>query len=151
MIKFEKDDNRLILSYSPSSGIKWIQEKLECDGVVLIKKVFCFSRNDVFSNASDLLENDWEIKFLIGYLQDDNYYYINSNLLDTKQFVMIHKDARIVPTYFGLNKRINIIKIFEEIANSQIIIGGEKENSIPIKDYEELIKKFPTDTEKNIM
>lgn len=148
MIKFEKDDNRLILSYSPSSGIKWIQEKLECDGVVLIKKVFCFSRNDVFSNASDLLENDWEIKFLIGYLQDDNYYYINSNLLDTKQFVMIHKDARIVPTYFGLNKRINIIKIFEEIANSQIIIGGEKENSIPIKDYEELIKKFPTDTEK---
>lgn len=148
MIRIEKDDDKLILSYSPNGDITWIQEKLKSNGVVKIKKVFHFTMDEIYPNAATLLEDEWEIKFLIGVLKEDNYYHIKSRLLDTKSDVLIHKDAKIISNYFGTNRSINIIKIFEEVANCQIIIGGELENSIPIKDYEELIKKFPTETEK---
>ena len=148
MIRIEKDNDKLILSYSPNGDIKWIQEKLKLDGVVKIKKVFHFTMDEIYPNATTLLENEWEIKFLIGVLKEDNYYYIKSSLLDTQNDILIHKDAKITPNYFGTNRGINIIEIFEEVANGQIVIGGELENSIPIKDYEELIKKFPTETEK---
>src|SRR5574344_1802100 len=141
MIKFEKIDNKLILSYSPQGGTTWIQEKFESNDDVRIKKVFYFLSDDVYQNDSDLsFDPEWEIKFVIGTLQNDEYYHVSARVLNTQWEILIHKDTNIVPSYFGTNIQINVLKQFEDIANAQIIIGGLKENAIPVEVYEYLIK-----------
>lgn len=142
-IKIEKKSNLLFLNYSPHNGIEWISEKLKTSDSLLIKRFFSIFKADIKINT-----DSESVSIKIGKLKD-GYYRIFSKCLNTKQDVLIDKNAKISPAYFGLNIRINVLSLFEKIADTQIIIGGNNENSIPIDVYENLIKNFPTVTEKN--
>lgn len=142
-IKIEKKSNLLFLNYAPHNGIEWIIEKLKTSDSFLIKRFFSIFKDDITINT-----DSESVSIKIGEL-NNGYYRIFSKCLNTTHDVLIDKNAKISPAYFGLNIKINALRLFEKIANTQIIIGGNNEKSIPIDVYENLIKNFPTVTEKN--
>ncbi len=149
MIDIYKRNNLLILTYSPQNGVEWIYEDHFDKGEDLtIKRVFHLSQSDVYVDEENYFpEFNDEIQFIIGKLKND-FYVIPARVLNLQNDLLVHKDAQITSKYFGCNLKNNIIKLLEKIANSQIIIGGNCDNSIPVDTFRTLIKQFPTDTEK---
>ena len=144
-VEISNIEGSLFLNYSPDVDIQFISDKLKIRDEYLIKYVFLITQDDII----DIDEDRNEISIQIGEA-DGEYFRIFSQRLNTAHDVLIHRSAKITPAYFGLNINTNILKIFENIANTQIIIGGNKENSIPISVYETLLQSFPNAYEKQL-
>lgn len=148
MIEVKKLNNKLVLIYSPQRGTDWIyRDHFNQDEDVTIKQIFNFTKDDLYKDEI-YINNDFQICFSLGLLEED-YYHIPMRILNTQNDVLIFNEAKVTAKYFGCNFSINILKQFEEIARSQIIIGGEKIASIPLDVFSNLLKSFPTQTEKN--
>ena len=147
MIEIKKLDDKLILIYSPQHGTEWIYEDyLDIGEDITLKKIFNFTKQNLYEDST-YKNDDSFINFLLGVVKED-YYYIPAQILELKNDVLIYKDINITPEYFGCNFAINILKLFEEIAGNQLIIGGNRANSIPLYIFNNLLKSFPTQTEK---
>ena len=125
MIEIKKLDDKLILIYSPQHGTEWIYEDyLDIGEDITLKKIFNFTKQNLYEDST-YKNDDSFINFLLGVVKED-YYYIPAQILELKNDVLIYKDINITPEYFGCNFAINILKLFEEIAGNQLIIGGNR-------------------------
>ena len=154
-INIIKNGDDLILRYSPQNGTSWIyDEYFNGDLIYDFRGIFQLSADLLYSEPPFYENNDTFINFRIGTL-DGNYYVIPANIIQTQYDVLIHQSANITNKYFGISERENILKKMEDIAHSQIIIDEEAENisknieTIPIAAFEQLLKLFPTSTEKS--
>lgn len=148
--EFIKKNDKLILKYSPETGTEWIEDEyFKYNFSLTLKRIFQFTKKQIYED-SELTNNNTNIYFLLATLQDNNFYSISKEIIQTKWDVLIYKDANINEDYFGLKYKQNIIKYVENIAQSQIIISkdGFPENSIPIEIFEKLLSNFPTLSEK---
>ena len=148
--EFIKKNDKLILKYSPETGTEWIEDEyFKYNFSLILKRIFQFTKKQIYED-SELTNNNTNIYFLLATLQDNNFYSISKEIIQTKWDVLIYKDANINEDYFGLKYKQNIIKYVENIAQSQIIISkdGFPENSIPIEIFEKLLSNFPTLSEK---
>ncbi len=147
MIEIKKLNNKLILIYSPQHGTEWIYEDyLNIDETFTLKKIFNFTKQNLYEDTT-YKNDDFFINFLLGVVKED-YYYIPAQILKLKNDVLIYKDINVTSEYFGCSFAINILNLFEEISGNQIIIGGNSTNSIPADVFNNLLKSFPTQTEK---
>ena len=174
-ILFCQENNQLQLIYSPRDYDEWILEKFRNNEPILIKKTFYLSKQllinpDIKNNIEKYLRKRgdpmevYDFTFKIASLQE-NYWRIQKDILETKYDVLIDKSVFIkkrLHTYINENVLPNVksieklfvaegTSIFREIdilCNEQIIIGGDIPNAISLEDFNLLIAKFPTATEK---
>ena len=154
-IEIIKHEEKVLLYYSPENRTGWLYSKLfEEDKTYRIKSIFHVSKGDIFFDESEsIVKNDDDIFFLIGESFNDEYYRFFKNIFGTKYDILISKNCNITTKYFGVEFKINTIKMFEDIIQAQIIIGNaqnDDENVIPIEIFENLIAKFPTAREKDL-
>ncbi len=154
MIDFEKKNDKIFLHYTPETPpFDWIPRKLEEDDSIRIAKTFSFTDEDLLTSEKELSKYDFDMNdeaytFILGTL-DGEYYKIKSDILGTQHDVLISKDLSISRKTFVANRDISIFARIDDLIEEKIVIGGSRENAIPIEDFKNLLANFPTTTELN--
>lgn len=164
MIRFDVGSDGVTLAYEPEfGGESWITRELDEKGEVTLSRVFTFQRADLI--ASDearkdaLLEEDNDIfggeddetvfRFRFATTKD-GYHHIPGRVLG------IDNDVLIVAGGMKLDRKVFIaernIGIFGRIAkmtqdDRPIVVGGDREGSVPLDSFRELVERFPTSIE----
>jgi len=147
MIKITKQEQKIVLKYEPDYTQKnWIKEAFsKGEGIQLAKKSFYFYRENLIEMIED--END-EVEyylFLLG-TQKDEYYEIDKDILQLTNTLFLHQELKIEKKTFLAINNISIFNKIDELVNEPIVIGGGKNNAIPLDEFEVLQKLFPTST-----
>lgn len=139
---FQINNNKLFYKYSPYGNSDWLINSLNEGNTVQVSKLFYFEEKDLLEHDD---YNNYYI-FQIGIL-DEEYYKIDKNILGTQYDVLIHTRIKITKKIFTAEKGISIFEKIDSVINQQIIIGGERKESLPYEDFQKVIHDFPTYTE----
>ena len=153
MIRLSKQEGQLVLTYQPdrfNSGA-WIDEKLKQDGVVTLRRTFTFTSADLISQPSqdqvdDDDADDTERIFKLGVV-DGKYYRVDKAILGLKHDLLLDEAMRLDVSLFVANRDISIFRRIDELVDESIVVGGTAEGALPLVDFENLQKNFPTSTE----
>ncbi len=146
MIEIFKKNKRLLLKYTPRySDENWIDEKLKEHGEITIIRIFDF----LPEHLTDALEpTGWESSgktFILGTVLD-GYYQIDLEILGLQYDLLLDKDMNITDKTFVAAGRVSIFRKIDRLVKEQIVVGGSRENAIPVDDFENLLRVFPTKT-----
>lgn len=151
MIYFSEKDDNLLLIYQPDrfNDLRWLDDKLEQEGRVTLRRTFTFTRDHLESQFSpnDAGEEGEKI-FVLGALSR-GYYKINKEILGIKHDLMLDRSMKIKPGIFIAQRDISVFRKIDKLIDEPIVVGGENEGAIPLTDFERLLKTFPTSTELN--
>ncbi|WP_256360605.1 hypothetical protein [Methylomonas koyamae] len=149
MIKFTERGNQLLLIYQSDlyNDARWIDEKLQQDGDVTLRRTFTFSPADLVTQdiPSDEVDDGDRI-FVIGVLEG-GYYKISKDILGLKHDLLLDGEMKIAAGTFIAHRDISVFRKIDELIEEPIIVGGSNESAIPLADFELLLKTFPTSTE----
>lgn len=151
MIKLSKQNNQLLLTYQPDpyNDAGWIDEKLQQDGEVTLRRTFTFTPADLLpKTATSNQSDDGKRTFLLGALQE-GYYKINKGILGLKQDLMLDASMRFIVGTFIAQREISVFRRIDELVDEPIIVGGVHEDAISLTDFDLLLQEFPTTTELN--
>lgn len=149
MISIFAEENQLLLTYQPDrfNDARWLDEKLRQDGEVTLRRTFTFTGADLLTpSASSEERDDSERIFLLGLLED-GYYKINGDVLGLKHDLLLDSGMTLVPSTFIAQRDISVFRRIDELIDEPIVVGGDNESAIPLADFEQLLKTFPTSTE----
>lgn len=149
MIKILKQANQLLLQYRPdiSDEGKWIDEKLKNEGAVTLSRVFTFEADDMLNHNLNIYSS-YTHSFVLG-VADKIFYRIDKKILRLKHDLLISKSLEINIKTFVAYRNISVFRKIDALIDEPIIVGGNSENSIPIADFEKLLRNFPNSTELN--
>jgi hypothetical protein len=147
MIKILKQDTQLLLQYRPDrNGVDWIDNDLQQDESVMIRKVFTFGADHLVPDEKRDFRTEGIRTFVLGHA-DGEYYRIDRATLGLKYDLLLSKEMAISDKTFIATRDISIFRKIDRLIDEQIVIGGDAEGSIPIGEFEELLRNFPTSTE----
>lgn len=149
MIKLSRQANQLLLIYQPDrfNDVRWLDEKLQQDGEVTLRRTFTFTPADLLTQPEPSgEEEDGERIFLLGLLEN-GYYKISKDVLGLKHDLLLESAMKMGPETFIAQRDISIFCKIDELIDEPIVVGGENENAIPLAEFELLLKTFPTSTE----
>jgi len=149
VISIFAEENQLLLTYQPDrfNDARWLDEKLRQDGEVTLRRTFTFTGADLLTpSASSEERDDSERIFLLGLLED-GYYKINGDVLSLKHDLLLDSGMTLVPSTFIAQRDISVFRRIDELIDEPIVVGGDNESAIPLADFEQLLKTFPTSTE----
>ncbi len=145
-IDFEVVDNKLLLCYSPTIGIKDITKRLSLNEEIYIKRTFSVKQSVFYG----IIEDDFEetLRFCIGQV-DRDYTRINSEIINTEHQFYFSNDIELKPEMFIAYRNISILRKIDDIIERDFYIGGnwEEKGGISIEAFMELVKKFPKTAE----
>ena len=150
MISIIRQNNQLLLVYKPSMGpVTWVDRNLRTNGKVWINGVFAFGTTELVDPLSP--EDDGEDEFgtrtfILGVL-DGDFYRIKKEILDIKYNLRLHNSLTITGKTFIAERKISIFKKIDKLVDEEITIGGDIPHNIPIREFENLLKTFPSSTE----
>jgi len=149
-IKFFKEENLLLLEYSPYDGRDWVRPEFEADKDVTIAKTFIFKKEDLYDEedkSNDFSYEEAPVTLIFGKLDTERKYYeIEGRKLNISYNVFFYKDINIYSNYFTC-EGISIFRHIAKVVTGDIKIGIDDEDCINIKTFERLIEKFPTSYE----
>lgn len=142
MIDFEiTTDNKLLIVYEPENGESWVEDKFSTNEEAPINRCFYFTQEDLFEKR-----NSCTYVFVLGNLCVDGYFLIRKEILHLSFNLLLHKDIKFSSKTFLATGSISIFKRIDSLINEPIIIGGDREDSIPLTEFKKLLKSFPTRT-----
>jgi hypothetical protein len=144
MIKIERKDNTLVLTYSTDSP--WIEHNVgETQTIRLAKGCFEFFKNDILSQENRGEDTD----FPLGRLDGNMYFRIDGRKLGIKQDVYIHQNIQITEYFFVGIRSTSIFQEIAKVVSEDIYIGGENKDAIEYLEFSQLIKDLPNQYEIN--
>lgn len=158
MIEFNTTNrSQVILEYtSEDYDARWLWHIIREKGRATIGKVFKFDRGDLLDEPTDAeLEDDIELerfvyRFRFAQVQD-GYYHIEGRHLDIPNPVLIGEGVALSRKLFSAHRDISIFRRVAGLIEpgQPIAIGGDREEAIPVADFERLLTKFPSTGELN--
>lgn len=148
MIKFEKNTDQVVLSYSGESpDSRWVFQELNTKGYVTISSAFHFTKSELITQ---FIEEDFEdgVDFKLA-VKDREYYRFAKETLGTESDIYIYEAIKLERKLFVAERNINIFPKLDELIGKPIYIGGDNENAIPETTYRKLLKDFPNTYELN--
>ncbi len=149
MIKFTERGNQLLLIYQSDlyNDARWIDEKLQQDGEVTLRRTFTFSSADLVTQDTPSDEvDDGDRIFVIGVLAG-GYYKISKDILGLKHDLLLDGDMKIAAGTFIAHRDISVFSKIDDLIEEPVIVGGSSESAIPLADFKLLLKTFPNSTE----
>ena len=155
MIEFSDEGSNIILSYEPEdAGGAWAWHKLKTDGEVTISKVFHFERGDLVEEPDEEQLDDrighegFTYQFRFGRI-GDGYRRIEGRMLGIANPVLFAVTIPLSRKLFAAHRDVSIFRRISKLIepNCEIVIGGEKDDAIPLPVFEGFLKKFPGSTE----
>ena len=147
MIRIIKKDDQLLLNYraDQSDDARWIDNKLKEESKVTLRRTFTFTPTDLLHQSVLSSEEDERV-FLLGVLEN-GYYKIHKSILGLKNDLLLDAAMKIALGTFIAQRDISVFRKIDDLIDEPIAIGGKSENSIPLTDFDLLLKTFPTSTE----
>lgn len=146
MVNIIKHGHQLILKYYSKYGPgDWVDEKMQNDENFSVLSIFQLNQELLIERISDDFEEP-EFHFKIGELVND-YYRINKAILGLTNDFFFHKNIEICVDHFHVQSKISLLLQIDRFVDTAIYIGGDKENILPYKEFENLIEIFPTSHE----
>lgn len=157
MAEYRVNRTGVVLEYRATlQGNAWIMDELK-KGAVQISSVFTFTPDDLLEKPTqEEIEDDLLFTYRFRLARADSgysgYYVILGRKLGIDQNVLIAKSG--VDWRRKLFVAERNISIFKRIAKlipeaEEIVIGGKREDAIPIEVFEDLIAHFPNTYEMN--
>lgn len=145
MIEIIQKNKQLFLSYEPDTGeTEWIDKKLHEDGEIPIGRIFYFKRKHLADEDSTGFRFSGRV-FSLGSIQN-GYYTIDKDILNLKYDLLLDENMKINRKTFIATGPISIFRKIDKLTDEQIIVGGDRENAIPIDEFKKLLSIFPTHT-----
>lgn len=154
MIEIRTHGKQLVLCYTPETPpFDWVGNDLNVHGSVTLARTFHFEKSDITSTKANSQNDEWDdsestYKFVLG-VEVGAFFSIKARILGTKFDVRLSKELSIDRKTFIAHRGISIFPRIDRLISEPIIIGESEENSIPIIEFNELLKHFPTTTELN--
>lgn len=148
MIKFRKENTKLILIYEPESDTRWLLEKLENNESHTIRNTFTFDKSQLLTSRKEretlesIYDIDFSVEFLLAELIDD-FYELDSTVFGIKNRIFIYKEIEIKTDLFIAVNNISIFSRIDTLINEDLWIGGDLGYSMPEAEYRNLLKTFP--------
>ncbi|WP_047244104.1 Shedu immune nuclease family protein [Chromobacterium subtsugae] len=149
MIKIAGHTNSLHLIYQPDrfNDARWLDDKLKQDGSVTLRRTFTFTSADFIPQATEPdADNDGERIFALG-VSVGGYYKISKEILGLKYDLLVDRAMKLESRTFIAQRDISVFRRIDELVDEPIIVGGDDASAIPLADFEQLLKTFPTTTE----
>lgn len=158
MLEFVQTQDRLLLRYEPElNGTRWVSEQLKTHGEVVISRALTLSRDDLTedlpaSNGDDDFEVElegWSFVFVVGRFEG-GYFRIPGRIVGLESDVLISAaGVSISRKTFIAHRNVSIFRNLAKVVpgEAEIVIGGDREDSIPAEVFAELLDKFPNSTE----
>ncbi len=150
MIKIHKQENRLLLRYEADrfNDARWIDERMQQDGSVTLRRTFTFTPGMLVAEADPDDAHDDVRVFVLG-VDAGDYFRIDNTILDLKHDLLLSKQMRFGPKIFIANREISVFHKIDDLIDEPIVVGGDVVGAIPLADFEDLLRNFPTTTELN--
>lgn len=149
MIKLSKQSNQLLLIYEPDrfNDVRWLDEKLQQDGEVTLRRTFTFTPTDLLTpSASSEEADDEERRFVLADLEGP-YFKVGKAILGLKHDLLLDNTMQLDVATFIAQRDISIFRRIDELIEEPIVVGGDNESAIPLADFEQMQRTFPTSTE----
>lgn len=145
MIRLSKQNNQLLLIYQADrfNDAQWLDDKLQEDGEVTLRRTFTFTSSDLVFQQEP---SDDERVFLLGALED-GYYIISKDILGLKHDLRLEANIKIELKSFIAQRDISVFRKIDDLIDEPIVVGGNEESAVPLDDFELLLRTFPTITE----
>ena len=136
-----------MLTYTADQAdARWVDEELKTHGRVTLRRIFSFGRRAfVPESAEDELFED--VRTFVLAVADGDYYKIRADILGLKYDLRLWTKMPLSQGTFIANRDISIFGKIDSLIEEPIVVGGDKSSSIPLADFEELLRNFPTSTE----
>ncbi|MDR3302320.1 MAG: DUF4263 domain-containing protein [Spirochaetaceae bacterium] len=153
MIKFSTESNLLLFEYSPeTSPNSWIFKSLKTNGHVNFKKIFFFTKEDLYQydDEYDINDDGSPVIFVLGNLNVKNdYFMIEGKKLGINQNIGFEKQIELKTKYFIAARNISIFKRLDSIIKNDVLIGNDVNATLQYKTFQKILQKFPNTTECN--
>lgn len=155
MVDILKEDEKLLLSYKPElvDNSQWVDKKLQENDQVTFRRTFTFTHSDLLKRTkqSEFFDDDFDYQdqeriFQLGTLKD-GYYTISKDILGLKHDLKLSNKIKIEIRTFTAYRDISIFRKIDDLIDEPIIVGDGDNDTIPLDDFELLLKNFPTSTE----
>ena len=149
MISILKNEDLLLLKYTDDDGWndpKWVDSRLKERGKVTLRRCFTFEPRDLVPKSDSIDLSDEYYTFVLG-ATEGGYYKIDKRILGLNDDLLLWKQMGIKSKTFIAFRDISIFRRIDKLIDEQIVIGGDKDGSIPLAEFDELIRNFPTSTE----
>lgn len=150
MIDIFEDNGRLLFQYTNSgfytADASWVDRKLEEEGKVTFSRVFTFRAGALLGDRDQSAFSEDLRTFVLG-VDEGIFYKIDKNILGLKHDLLISKNMQINRGVFIAYRDISIFGKIDPLIDEPIVIGGDSENAIPVEDFKELLRNFPSSTE----
>lgn len=164
-IKIYKEEKRLVLRYCPENSDEWIDEQFRNGKPIRLKcGVFIFEKIDLLLKKLETMpvvggqdmavdrgileminqERNHVWTFLLGVHESDGYYHIPGRILSSSHDVLIHETVEVRIDFFTAAVfNTQIVPIIDKMIGTDLVIGGDAENAIPLGEYQGIIKRLP--------
>lgn len=152
MIKFKKNESKLILIYESDSEIEWLFQKFMDNESHTIRNTFTFDESHLISKREDensfknIYNRDYSVEFLFGKLKGD-FYELDSKVLGISNKVFLYKEIDIKTDLFIAVNNISIFSRIDKLLSEDIFIGGDFDYSMPEEEFRNLLRMFPNSYE----
>ena len=146
-IRFQKDDNKLILVYEPDYNIEAVRKSLDEDNLNL-KHTFFLGRKNEYSSASEE-ESEEIFRFVVGELVN-GYYRLDREVFGTEYNFYFSATVNFTQNLFVAYQRRPILPKIDRLVSSDVYISDGDDlplGHIPFEEYLSLLRTFPTTTE----
>ena len=145
-IDFEISGDELILSYSLSMDIEWINKKLTDGDEVCIRHTFFVNASHM--RTSDESPYDDAVHFCIGKVGTE-YTRIDPEVVATKHQFFFANSISLKHELFIAYRNISILRKIDALIDKDFYIGSdwERTGGIPFEAFQTLIKTFPKTAE----
>ena len=149
MLSIKRYNDQILLIYTAElASAKWVDDKLKTTGSVTFQRIFTFDYERLINNDDlDFLLDD-DRAFILSNLEGD-FFKVDKDILGIKHDLFLSKEMKIDINTFVAYRNISIFRKIDDLVDESIVIGGGGENSIPIEEFNELLRNFPTSTELN--
>lgn len=150
MLKFRKEESRLILIYSSDyTGSNWIFERLDERDYVNLGNTFKVRQENLVNARPDVLDDSTQnddIEFVIAFLVSE-YFQFNKVVMGIDNSLYIHRSIPLERRTFIAERNISIFSKIDTLSNEDVYIGGSNENAIPADELAFILQNFPNSTE----
>ena len=141
-MEFIREDNFLLLKYSPQNGTKWIRERFKNNKKIHPKRTFHFTSDDKYSDTEDeVYNNEASMTFILARKEGD-YYKFKNEVLGLESELYMHEDIEFEKKQFVASKKVSVFRKFDKLVEGDIRIGDGIDD-LPIKVFYELVDNFP--------
>lgn len=153
MIRFVNTSTGVEVEYESDFGPQneWAWSELSDHGEVTVSQVFVFTRADLLNppQKNKTFDDDY-YSFKFGTFEG-GYVRIPGRFLGIKNALLISCDITLKRSIFVAERNISIFGRLSSLLehSNPIVIGGARQDAIPKKVFEDLLKKFPNSYEMN--